>query len=431
MTPQALNLQPELLGYSTLIEATYSSVELEEIPKLSDSEDAQWRIRFDGGAPIDGRLVDVVLNDAALKNAEKVAKQARNQRRYHPKSNEDHTEQEKDAKVKKTKERFIDRFTPASRDEAYRQSIKNGNRPPHNDFAALPGWVQQEILQRQSSSMDDLKDNTGLLPGNENTSEASVDDTSSKGIETAVAQSEHLPGNKIEAEASADGTNPTDIETGTGQPRILPGTEIQTEANVDDTSLAVIEAAAGQSGVLSGEKIETEENVDDTSATEIEPGAIRSGLLFGNETETVTGVHDTSSTEIDPEAGGHFVALPGNEIEIEPDVHDSSPREVDPDAGQSGFLPGLEIETGASGDNIEAATESGSAVGRSDILSVKDIETELSVDDTSSREIELDADRRLQLLHVMSGVSTMKQRGSHRSARDSHGFTATDAAGVC
>jgi hypothetical protein len=409
LTPNAPNSQPELLGYSTLIGATYSSVELEEIPKLSDSEDAQWRIRFDGGAPIDGHLVDVVLNDAALKHAKKVAKQARNQRKHHPKSNEDHIEQEKDAKVKETKERFIDTFTSASRDEAYRQSIKNGNRPPHNDFAALPGWVQQEILQQQSSSMDDLQDNAGLLPGNTNTIEASIDDTSSKGIETAVGQPEHLPGNKIEAEASADGTSPTEIETGAGQYEPLPGNEIQTGANVDDTSLAVTEATAGQSGILSGEKIETEENVDDTSATEIEPSAIRSGLLHGNETETVTGVHETSSTEIDPEAGGHSVALPGNEIETEPSVHDGSPMEVDPDAGQSASLPGQEIETGASGDNMEAAMESGPAVGQSGILSGKDIETELNVDQTSSREIEPDADQRLQLLHVMSGTSTMKE----------------------
>jgi hypothetical protein len=410
-TPEPPNPRPELLGYSTLIGATYSSVAMKEIP-ISPNGKAQWHIRFDGGDPVVGHLVDVVLNDAVLKGARKVAKKARQQLNIAVRQNKNKTEQEQIAEIEEIERNFTARFQPDEKLEAYRQSIENGNRPPHNDLAALPGWVQQEILQRKSSSEDGLQDKIDPLPGNENSNEASVEDTSSKGIETAVGQSEHLPGNRIEAEANADGTSPMDIETCAGKPEHLPGIEIQTETNADDTSLAVIEEAAGQSGALSGDKIETEVNVDDTSATEIEPGALRSGLLLGNKIETVTGVHETSSTEIDPEADGQFVALPGNEMETEPSMHDGSPMEVDLDAGQSGFLPGQEIETEASGDSTEAAAERGSAVGQSDVLSGKDIETELSVNDTSFREfeLELDADRLgLQPLQVMGDMSTMKE----------------------
>jgi hypothetical protein len=352
MTTNATNPEPELLGYSTLIGATYSSVKLEEIP-IAPPADAQWRISFDGGAQINGHLIDVVLNHAALKVARKAAKKARRTRVYHIRNNEDYTEQEMDAKIKELEEGFIDRFMPAERDEAYRQSIRIGNRPLHDDLAALPDWVQQEIFQQQSPSDDDLQDNTDSLPGNENTSEVGVDDTSPTSIETAIGESEPLPGN--------ENTN---------------------SSGADDTSPVVIEATVGQVGVLPSDKIEIEAKVDDASATtKIEAGAVQPGLHLGKNVETDADIDGTTAREINSDADG----LSGLHIE-----------------GQ--------IETQVSVGDTSVATETESVVGQSGNLSVKEIETKLSVDDTSSREIELDADRsELRPSRVKGSTGTMKQ----------------------
>jgi hypothetical protein len=381
MNANTPNSQPELMGYSTLIGTTYSSVELEEIPIVPPA-DAQWRIRFDGGAPIDGHLIDVVLNDTAAKVARKSAKKARQKIRRTVRRNKDQTTQEQDAEIKEIEESFVDRYTPAEKNEAYRQSIGVGNRPPHKDLADLPDWVQQEILQRQSSSTDDLQHNADPLTGNDNTNEASAEVTSTTAIETGDDQPGPLPGNENTDKAGVDDTSPTMIEAAVSPPQPLHGNNLQTEANVDDTSSVVVEAAVGQSGLLPSDEIESEANVDNTSATtEVEAVAVRSGLHLGKE------------------------------IETEPEVDDTNSKQVDPDAdGQSGLHPGGETETELSVDDTNAATETEPVFGRSEILSGKEIETKLSFDDTSSREIEPDADlSELQPSHVKGSTGTMKQ----------------------
>jgi hypothetical protein len=134
---KAARPQPELLSYSTLIGASYSSVEMEEIPKLFNSADAQWRITFDNGTPINGNLIDVVLNDAAMKGARKAAKKAWQRSKYAVRKRNDLTEQEQDAEIEEMNKSFVGRFTPGENNEAYRQSIENGNRPLQEDFANL------------------------------------------------------------------------------------------------------------------------------------------------------------------------------------------------------------------------------------------------------------------------------------------------------
>ena len=377
--PKAPNPQPELPSYRTLIRATYSSVTIEEIPIVPPGK-AQWRIRFDGGAPINGHLIDVVLNDAAMKAAKRAAKKARQRTYAAIRENEELALEEADAEIKKMEETFITRFTPGERDEAYRNSINIGNRPLHEDFAALPVWVQQEIVQRPSSSEDDMHDETGPLPGNENTEQA-----------------------------SADGTSPTEIETGDGQPGPLPEDNIETVADVDGTTPAVIEAAVGQPGLLPGSEVETEADVEDTSATVIEPDAVQSGLLRGDEIETEPNVDDTSVTAIEHHAGQSGL-LVGDEIDIEPNVRGTSSTEVDSHAdGQSELPSGEEIETELSAGDLRVTTDVELVGGQSGLLSANETETELRVDDPDSREIEPEADRAgLQPLHVTNSVSTAK-----------------------
>jgi hypothetical protein len=327
MPPVASGSGSELQGYSILLGARYSNVQIEEIPWWF-AGDPRWRITFDDRDPIKGHLVDVVLNDKALKTA-KMTTSKREKRRQREnikkmvEGNQEYTEEEKAAKIAEIdQDHHLHSYTPKEEGEAYKESIRIGNRPPRKDLGDLPDWVQQEILQRQSSSEDDLQDNADPLPGNENmnkasadrtipaeietgvgqpeplsrnenTSEADVEDTSPTTIETAVGQPGPLPGNEIETKANVDDASPALVEVAVGQPEALPGNELQIEANVDDASPVVIEAAAGESGVLPGDKVETEANVDDTSAmTEVQAAAVRLLLLMGDEIETESIVTD-------------------------------------------------------------------------------------------------------------------------------------------
>ena len=151
MTANAPNPQPELLGYSTLIGATYSSVKLEEI-LIVPPADAQWRITFDDGAPIDGHLADVVFNFAAMKEAKKAAKTARRRGYGDIRRDTGITQEQQTAEVKGLEASHIRRYTHAQENEAYRESIRIGNRPLQVDVGSFPDWVQQAILQRQASS---------------------------------------------------------------------------------------------------------------------------------------------------------------------------------------------------------------------------------------------------------------------------------------
>jgi hypothetical protein len=383
MTPIAGGSRSELQGYSTLLGDKYSNVQIEKIPWWF-AEDPRWRITFDDHDPIDGHLVDVVLNDVALKAAKKTGKRQKRRMKNRKKEvvmgNQGYTEEEKAAKIAEIEQDHSHDYTPAEEDEAYKESVKLGNHPPHKDLAALPDWVQQEILQRQSS--DGQQGNIEHLTGDENTENASADITSPTEIETAVGQPGPLPGNSIEIEADIEATSLTMIEAAVSPPQPLHGNNLQTEANVDDTSPVVVEAAVGQSGLLPSDEVESEANVDDTSATtEVEAVAVRSGLQLGKEIETEPDINDKGSTEVETNADG-----------------------------PSGLHPGDEIETELSVDDTNAAAETESVVGQSGILSGKEIETKLSFDDTSSREIEPDADlSELQPSHVKGSTGTMKQ----------------------
>jgi hypothetical protein len=387
MPPVASGSGSELQGYSTLLGARYSNVQIEEIPWWF-AGDPRWRITFDDRDPIKGHLVDVVLNDTALKTAKMTTskRQKRRQRgniKNMVEGNQEYTEEEKAAKIAEIdQDHHLHSYTPKEEGEAYKESIRIGNRPPHKDLSDLPDWVQQEIVQRQSSSEDDLQDNSDPLPGNENTSEADVEDTSPTTIETAVGQPGPLPGNEIGTKANVYDASPALVEVAVGQPEALPGNELQIEANVDDASPVVIEAAAGESGLLPGDKVETEANVDDTSAmTKVQAAAVRLLLLMGDEIETEWIVNDPTFREVDLDAG-QSESLPGkDEIEPEPSVGDTTSRELEPDTD-----------------------------GHSGILSGREIETKLSVDDAGSKELERDADpSELQPSHVMGSMSTMKQ----------------------
>jgi hypothetical protein len=327
MPPVASGSGSELQGYSILLGARYSNVQIEEIPWWF-AGDPRWRITFDDRDPIKGHLVDVVFNDKALRTA-KMTTSKREKRRQRGnikkmvEGNQEHTEEEKAAKIAEIdQDHHLHSYTPKEEGEAYKGCIRIGNRPPRKDLGDLPDWVQQEILQRQSSSEDDLQDNADPLPGNENmnkasadrtipaeietgvgqpeplsrnenTSEADVEDTSPTTIETAVGQPGPLPGNEIETKANVNDASPALVEVAVGQPEALPGNELQIEANVDDASPVVIEAAAGESGVLPGDKVETEANVEDTSAmTEVQAAAVRLLLLMGDEIETESIVTD-------------------------------------------------------------------------------------------------------------------------------------------
>jgi len=82
MTPTAGGSRSELQGYSTLLGDKYINVEIEEIPWWF-AGDPRWRITFDDHDPIDGHLVDVVLNDVALKAAKKTNKRQKRRKKVH------------------------------------------------------------------------------------------------------------------------------------------------------------------------------------------------------------------------------------------------------------------------------------------------------------------------------------------------------------
>ena len=200
--------------------------------------------------------------------------------------------------------------------------------------------MQQDILQRQFSSEDDLQDNTDPLPGNENTEDASADGTSPTETETAVGQPGPLSGDGIEIKANVDDTSPTVNEAVVGPSEVLASATIETKVDVDSTSSVVVEAAVGQSGLLPSDEIESEANVDDTSATtEVVAVTVRSGLHIGNEIETQPVVNDTSSKEVDPNADDQSDLLLGNEIGTKLSVDDTSSREIEPDADRSELQP--------------------------------------------------------------------------------------------
>jgi hypothetical protein len=196
--PGVPDRRPELLGYSTLIEATYSNVVIEDVPNFFSSKPS-WRIRFDDRESVDGRLVDVVLNNEALKNAKQPTKRKNRRHRHRGKEiarrNEDLTKEEKTFKIAEIDQKVLRKYTAEERDEAYRKSVKLGNRPPYKDLAALPEWVQQAIIQQQSSSVSRwlMEDKTKLLPDDEIEHEPSADNASSTEIEPDAGEAEDQP----------------------------------------------------------------------------------------------------------------------------------------------------------------------------------------------------------------------------------------------
>ena len=334
--------RPELQGYSTIIGATYSAVEIEEIP-VGDSEDPLWSIRFDDGDAIFGRLVDVVLNRAALRVAKKQPKMGRKSEKWAKVSdlenNEGYTKQERIAKNAEIKASYKgkSKYTAAERDEAYRNSIKMGNRPLLEDLAALPEWVQQAFLQQQSSNSDDLSvgDDTDHLPGNEVGKQPGVDHMSSTRTETDAGHHGLLSENETANKPSVEGTSSTEIEKDTGRRGDLPGNKIKTQPSVDDTNSTEIEPVADGHGILPANDIEDQTSVDDTSSKGIEPIARQRRVLLGDGIEAEPSVNNTSSTQAELDAGQHKT-LPGNGIETEQRFDDKS---FGPDAGAHELQP--------------------------------------------------------------------------------------------